>query len=229
MHLIRCIRRDKRHRWHEALEENFDRVVQATSTVVDTACRNTNRDRNSLVRDTDFDPNDLDPDRLDAAIAELRGINHLGKEGFAPIRLLRAQSGTRTADVVAERYREKYALDVACSITGATRTVESLAAYMLGVCRLKEEQLNNTKQRGGCRYRGLVFVVNSKHAVVLGYQLLYQRAAREVHEALGSPPDYFVVVVTGRVAQVSGDEVGYFEGPDDVVYPAWPLGGQFAS
>jgi len=222
-HLIRCIREGKRHRWHDALEEEFDSVVTSTNTIVDTASQNTGRDRDSLLRDTDFDPNDLDPDRLDAAISELRGINHLRKEGFENIRLLRAQPGTRTADLVAERNGQNYALDVACSSAGATRGVDALARYMLGVCRLKEKQLNNTKESAGCRYRGLVFVVNSEPAVVFGYQPLYRRATRQAYEALGSPTDYFVVLVTGQVAHVAGGEAGYFEGPDDVVYPNWPF------
>jgi len=223
-HLIRCIHKGKRHRWQDALEEDFDQVVTSTNTIVDAACRNTGRDRDSLLRDTDFDPNDLDPDRLDAAIAELRGINHLRKEGFKNIRLLRAQPGTRTADLVAERNDQKYALDIACSSAGAARGVDALAAYMLEVCRLKEKQLNNTKESAGCRYRGLVFVVNSEPALVFGHQLLYRRAARQAFETLGAPTDYFVVVVTGQVAHVAGGEVGSFEGPDDVVYPNWPLG-----
>ena len=222
-HLIRCIHEGKRHRWHQELEENFDQVVTSTNTIVDSACRNTGRDRDTLLRDTDFDPNDLDPDRLDAAIGELRGINHLRNEGFDRIRLLRAQRGTRTADLVAERNGQKYALDVACSSAGAARGVDALAGYMLGVCRLKEKQLNNTKEVAGCRYRGLVFVVNSEPALSFGYQLLYRRAARQVYEALGVPADYFVAVMTGQIAFVAGGEADSFEGPDDVVYPEWPI------
>jgi hypothetical protein len=183
-HLIRCIHEGKRHRWHGALEEDFDLVVTSTKTIVDAACRNTGRDRDSLLRDTDFDPNDLDPDRLDAAIGELRGINHLRHEGFQNIRLLRAQRGTRTADLVAERNGQKYALDVACSSAGAARAVDALAGYMLEVCRLKERQLNNTKETDRCKYRGLLFVVNSKPALVFGCQPLYRQAAKQVYETL---------------------------------------------
>lgn len=221
-HLIWCIHEGKRHRWHDALDEDFDYVVTATNTVVDTACDNTGRDRDSLLRDTDFDSNDLDSDRLDAAISELRGINHLRNEGFDHIRLLRAQPGTRTADLVVERGGQKYALDVACSSFGASRDVNALAEYMLGICRLKERQLNNTKEVAGCKYRGLVFVVNSERAVVWGYQPLYRQAAQQVYEALGAPTDYFVIVMTGRIALVAGGEADSFEGPDDVVYPNWP-------
>jgi hypothetical protein len=205
------------------LEENFDQVVTSTNTIVDSACRNTGRDRDSLLRDTDFDPNDLDPDRLDAAISELRGINHLWHEGFQNIRLLRAQPGTRTADLVAERDGQKYALDVACSSASATRAVDALAAYMLEVCLLKEKQLNNTKETCRCRYRGLLFVVNSDPALVFGYQPLYRQAARQVYEALGEPAGYFVFVVTGQIALVAGGETDSFQGPDNVVYPEWPL------
>ena len=221
-HLIRCIHEGKRHHWHVELEEDFVRVATSTNTVVDTACVNTGRDRDSLLRDTDFDPNDLDPDRLDAAIGELRGINHLRNEGFENIRLLHAQPGTRTADLVAERYNQKYALDVACSSTGVAREVDSLAEYMLGVCRLKKEQLDNTKESNACRYCGLIFVVNSRPAVDFGYQPLYRQAARQVYQALGTPTDYFIVIMTGRVASVLGCETGSFAGPDDIVYPDWP-------
>jgi hypothetical protein len=221
-HLVRCIHEGKRHRWHQELEENFDQVVTSTNTIVDSACRNTGRDRDSLLRDTDFDPNDLDPDRLDAAISELRGINHLRHQGFQNIRLLRAQPGTRTADLVAARGGQKYALDVACSSAGAARTVEALAGYMLDVCRLKETQLNNTKETNRCRYRGLLFVVNSRPAVVFGCQPLYRRAAKQVYEGLGAPADYFVAVMTGQIALVAGGEADSFQGPDDVVYPDWP-------
>ena len=53
-------------------------------------------------------------------------------------------------------------------------------------------------------------------------QPLYRRAAREVHEAMGSPANYHVVIVTGRIAHVAGGPKGYFEGADDVVCPSWP-------
>jgi len=222
-HLISCIHEGKRHRWHEDLEEHFDPVVTSTNMIIDSACRNTGRDRDSLLRDTDFDPNDLDPERLDAAISELRGINHLRHEGFQNIKLLRAHPGTRTADLVAERGGHKYALDVACSSAGAARTVDALAGYMLEVCRLKERQLNNTKETDRCKYRGLLFVVNSRPVLVFGYQPLYRRAARQVYEALGAPADYFVAVMTGQIALVAGGEADSFQGPDDVVYPEWPI------
>lgn len=221
-HLISCIHEVKRHHWHEDLEEHFDLVVTSTNMIVDAACQNTGRDRDSLLRDTDFDPNDLDADRLDAAIGELRGINHLRHEGFKNIKLLRAQRGTRTADLVAERDGQKYALDVACSSAGTARTVDALAGYMVEVCRLKERQLNNTKEKYRCKYRVLLFVVNSDPALVFGCQPLYRRAAREVYEVLGSPADYFVIVMTGQITAVAGGEADSFQGPDDVVYPEWP-------
>jgi hypothetical protein len=220
-HLKLCIEAGKRHRWHDALEEDFETVVQKTLEVVNAACSNTRQNPDTLFRGADFDPSDLDPDRLDAAIAEFRAINHLAREGFQDIELLPAQPGTRTADIICTLRCKRYALDVACSSADAGRSVEMLAAYMLGVCERKERQLQDTKKARACDYAGVIFVVNSEPALVFGYQLLYRRAARQVYEALGSPHNYHIIVVTGREAAVSGGEGGPFVGPDDIVYPDW--------
>jgi hypothetical protein len=72
-HLKLCIEVGKRHRWHDALEEDLETVVQKTLEVVNAACSNTRQNPDSLFRGADFDPSDLDPDRLDAAIAEADG------------------------------------------------------------------------------------------------------------------------------------------------------------
>lgn len=221
-HLRLSIEAGKRHRWHDALEDDFETVVQNTLEVVNAACTNTGQNPDSLFRGADFNPRNIDPDRLDAAIAEFRGINHLAREGFRNIELLPAQTDTRTADIVCARNGKRYALDVACSSAGADRPVEKLSTYMIGVCERKEEQLRNTRKASGCDYSGVVFVVNSELALVFGYQLLYRRAARQVYEALGSPRDYHVIVVTGQVAAVAGGQDGPFVGPDDIVYPDWP-------
>jgi hypothetical protein len=135
-HLTLCISNGKLHRWHDGLAADFDPVVRSTLLLIDRCCQITGRDQDSLIRDTDFDPKDLDASRLDAAIAELRGIVHLSNEGFFKVKLLRARPGSRTADIVADRTSRRYALDIACSSANASRDVSSLAGYMLGVCQL---------------------------------------------------------------------------------------------
>lgn len=215
-HLMLCISKRKLHRWHDALAADFDSVLTSTRQLIDRCCQITGRDQDSLIQDTDFDSKDLDADRLDAAIAELRGLVHLSNEGFFNVKLLRAQPGTRTADIVADRNSRRYALDIACSSANTARDVSSLARYMIHVCQSKAQQLASTKTAENCQSTGVVFVINSQPALVWGYQPLFRTAIQDALRALGEPLDYHITILTGRVAYTAG-----FEGPDDVVHPRW--------
>ena len=83
-----------------------------------------------------------------------------------------------------------------------------------------DRRSNDLDGEYGCRKAGLLFVINSYLALALGYQPLYRAAARRAHHALELPPNHHIIVLTGRVTQVSGGD-GYFEGPDDTVFPPW--------
>lgn len=211
-HLITCIDKGRCHRWHDVMDTTFDGVISSAKNIIDRACIATGRDKESLFRDTDFDPRDLDPDRLDSAFAELRGINYLSNNGFKDIYLLRAQPGTRTADIVTKLDINTYALDVACASAGTPRNVNDLVDYIIGIYKVKDAQLQSTIESYNCTKSGLVFVINSYPALAFGYQPLFLKAAQKAHLELGANNNFHIVIVTGRVA---------FAGIDDVAHPAW--------
>ena len=213
-HLVSCIDNESCHKWHCAMDTHFDGVISSVNSIVDKACITTGRDKESLFRETDFDPKDLDPDRLDAAFAEIRVINYLSNEGFQNINLLRAQTGTLTADIVAHFGKNLYAIDVACASAGTLRNIDDLVAYMIGIYNVKKTQFYN------CTRSGLVFVINSYPALAFGYQPLFLKAVQKAHLEICTNNSFHIGVVTGRVAWVEGGNET-FSGPDDVVHPTW--------
>lgn len=220
-HLIACIKKGKAHRAHAALETDFGRVIDNMLAITTAAGRSVGLDADTLVRNTGFSENDLDADNFDGTIALLRGINHLANSGWSPITLLKPQKGTRTADLVVARGKSKLALDVACSSAGAQRDVDTLSKYMVGIANGKAEQLTNTIKTHSCTGSGLLFVLNSEAAVIWGHWDSYLESAKQAHGALNAADNYFISILTGRIAQVWKDGK-YYEAPDDVVFPAWP-------
>jgi hypothetical protein len=221
-HLNDFYRSGKMHRWHGALAEDFEAVVNATNKLLSTASRITGLDQDGLIRATDFDARDLSPDRLDSAVAELRAVVHLDREGFKDIKLQRRQAGAKTPDVTATRNHVKYTLDVACASAETTRTLEDLDTYMRDVCIQKNPQFRGARANDPATRVGVIFVLNSDPALTFGYQPVFLAVVKQVIEALSHPQSYHIALLTGHVTTVIG-RGEYFEGPDDVVYPPWEL------
>jgi hypothetical protein len=176
-------------------------------------------DNRSLTRGTDFDSADLDPERFDAMIAELRAVGFLHDEGFVNIRLLAGAQETRSADAVALYHGTRCAVEIACSSRKAyrypdhNRRSSDLIEWMVDKFHEKEEQLNQTAAKEGCPIRALVTVLNSYPALALLTPGEYLDVLRIAWDRLGKLQDLRLALVTGMV--VLGHGLG------DCVFPPW--------
>lgn len=219
-HLIGFARKGKQHSWQTVMEQHFDGVVHSAQRVFELAEKNTGDPIDELLKKTDLSLNDLDPDRLDAAIAELRAINFLAAQGFTGIQLLKARIGQKSADIVANKDYVRFAVDVACMSRSAPADIAKLKRKAESIFLSKREQLRATKATSDCSKIAIVFVVNSQPALALEHHRTFRDALREVHDALGAPPEAHICIVTGQVAHVfRGGES--WVGSDDVVFPNW--------
>ena len=96
-----------------------DMVIPAVDSMFRTASRITGLDPDEILRRTDFHPNDVAPERIESAFAEVRTINFLDVEGFTDIEPLLAGQ-QKKADISARRGATSYAVEVATSIYDAT-------------------------------------------------------------------------------------------------------------
>jgi hypothetical protein len=151
--LLRSLREDP-GLTSNALERTFRRAGQILDAMPE-----------EVVQATDWSPNDLDPNRFDAMLAELRAIVFLDDEGFSSIRLL-ASKGHKKADGTAMRGETKYAVEVACCTT--FKHPPELAPFVAGKYNDKRDQLEATAQVERCdgSLLVLVFVDLSQTALV---------------------------------------------------------------
>jgi len=172
-----------------------------------------------LVQGTDFNANDLDPERFDAMIAELRAVGFLHNETFTRIKLLPAPRKERGADIVAVYKGVSYAVEVVCSSRSVYRYPDhkrrssDLTDWIVNKFQEKETQLKRTAEKQKCEKSTLVTVLNSYPAKSLLNRDGYSRVLREGWLTLDKPQDIHLAIVTGMIT--SG------VGLDDCVYPAW--------
>jgi hypothetical protein len=176
-------------------------------------------DNKSLMQGTDFNSEDLDPERFDSMIAELRGVGFLHDQEFVDIRLLTASQKQRGADIRATYNGVGYAVEVVCSSRNAyrypdhVRRSSDLIEWIVDRFHEKQEQLNQTAIEEGCPKRALVVILNSYPALQLETRHEYIKILRETWNRLKKPQDVHLAIVTGMVK--SG------VGLDDCVFPAW--------
>ncbi len=201
------------------LQENPDSTVRSLDGFFGSMRQILKCDNKSLMRGTDFNAADLDPERFDAMIAELRGVGFLHDQAFADIKLLSASRRERGADIRATHMGTRYAVEVVCSSRTAYRYPDhkrrssDLTEWMLARFREKVDQLNQTTIAEGCARCSLVVVVNSYPALQLLNRNEYIEVLREVWNRLGKPDDTHLAIVTGMVT------LGV--GLDDCVFPPW--------
>ncbi len=198
----------------DALRRDPEKTCAAIDAMFRTAASATCLHPNEILRRSGLDNRDLDPTRLEAAFAEVRGINWLHHQGFLEIEPI-AGSSSRSADIVAVRHGDIYAIEIANSIYEATGRIlpRDLSRWLIGRVHgeTKTHQLEFTSMRAGCTKRMIMGVVDTHGPVVWDTYQEFSAAAKLAWQELGSDPDFHISFVTGREA------VGY--GLDDAVYP----------
>ena len=194
-----------------------DMVIPAINSMFQTAARITGLDPEEILRRTDFHPNDVAPERVESAFAEVRTINFLDVEKFTDIEPLRAGQ-QKKADIFARRGKTPYAVEVATSIYDATGrySPDQMSKWLVSRAAAdgKIEQLNQTAGELGAERGVLVGIIDTHAPVIFQAHPAFLRAGQLVWESMGNPENRHVCFVTGR--ETAG------VGRDDAVYPPWP-------
>jgi len=102
---------------------------------------------------TGFDPANMAPHRLEAALAELAAVLLLRREGFSGLELIRPNSG-RTADISAEKSGLRWAFEVRSLQAGPAAS----AALLAGKFRAKLPQAKNAMKKYGFDRAAVILV-----------------------------------------------------------------------
>jgi hypothetical protein len=217
--IVKAIRAGVNSEFLQELQEYPRDVISRSGGFFKKAREILRSDNRSLVRGTDFDSADLDPERFDAMVAELRVVGFLNDQGFTGIRLLAATRRQRGADIVAICRDTRWAVEVVCSSRAAYRYPDhkrrssDLTEWIVDKFREKEEQLNWTALNQDCAKCALGIVLNSWPALPLLNRNGYMKTLREAWTRLGKSQDAHLAIVTGMVT------LGV--GLDDCVFPPW--------
>ena len=216
------------NRYVEVLTELPDAVIRDMAKIIKLAAQATELTPEEFVRESDFNIKDLDRNRIETWLAELRIINYLVIEEFTKIRHLKAHK-TKRADYCAERKGLKYAIEVTSLsyyANGRKWTPQLIAESIIR--KLREEkkfkQLSNTAKEEKCAQMLLCVIINTIDRIALNSSEDYLEAAQIVWETFGMLNDFHISIVTGREAHIyTHNKNGYKVevSSDDVVYPPW--------
>ena len=103
---------------------------------------------------TGFNKNDMAPARFEAALAEIRAVVFLHREGFNELSFIRQGSGT-SADISAIRGGKNYVFEVCCL---QAEKAPGRVDYLELKYDKKKRQLNSSRKKLGCERGGLIFV-----------------------------------------------------------------------
>lgn len=216
------------NRYVEVLTESPDAVIRDMAKIIKLVSQATELTPEEFVPESDFNINDLDRNRIETWLAELRIINYLTIEKFSKIRHLKAHK-TKRADYCAERMGLTYAIEVTSLSYYSTRgnwTPEHIAESIIR--KLSEEekfkQLSNTAKEEKCTQMLLCVIINTVDRIALNSAVDYLEAAKIVWRTFGMLNNFHISIVTGKEAHVythSKDRYKVEVSSDDVVYPPW--------
>ena len=210
-------RQNVQSRFLDALFEDPQATTGAIDRMFEEASQITGRTPDEVLAGTDFSWQETHPVRVDAAFAEVRTINILNKQGFSDIKQITGTS-VPSADLIASRQGQRYALEVADSVYYASGrfSPNQMSDWIFERYQAQGKgiQLKNTATQLGCQRRVFVGVMDTTSTVALQQAPEFELAAETVWNRLGQDPTLHVAIFTGRVSA--------FQGPDDTVYPTWP-------
>ncbi|HNT97979.1 MAG TPA: hypothetical protein PKK31_06930 [Elusimicrobiales bacterium] len=147
---------------------------------------------------TGFDYNNFAPDRLEAALAELRAVNILARRGFTEIRFLPGGQ-RREADISAVLAGEKYFFEVHClknrdAFSGADEKKER---RLKDLCRKKLGQAHASGRRERSARAGVFLVADPAGAVSPMTDGALTDLASRMHASMGSPAGEHICLSAG--------------------------------
>lgn len=213
-YLGRFIRRKEESSLRRALKADPARVLKNIEALLVSASGALGLPAGRILSVTGFDYNNFTRDRLEAALAELRAVNLLAREGFSDIKVL-PTGAARSADIAASLRGVSFAFEVRCVngdndlfaadvFTGTgdkTRSAGKDAVVFLKNVYLKKiRQARVSRKKEGAGRIGVFIVVNPAGFVQLTEAGELRGLAGQVYEALGRPAGEHVCLVSGPAA-----------------------------
>lgn len=156
---------------------------------------------------TGFNPNNMAPGRLEAALAELRAAVFLRREGFGAISFI-AQARGVSADVSGVNGGRPYVFEVCCLEAEAGPVP---AAALLGVkYEKKKRQLNTARKKRGIKHGGLFLACDPLGLGAGAEEAVLGELARAVYEEKNRPAFTHLCLLSGSRG---------------AVYPPWERAG----
>ena len=196
--------------FHRAMECHQEATFRSLNHLFQKVSQIVSMPPDEVLRRVDFNKNDLSPERIESLLAELRAIVFLHDRGFKNIIPIRA-GARKSPDLSASAHGCDFLIEVVTSPHFAPRVFhDSVVKWAVG--RLNHrDKLDQIEGASATCQRMFVIVLNSSGAVALNQRSDYLQMLREVWQALGSQPNLFIALVTGRVS------LG--EGTDDCIFP----------
>ncbi|MBI2336444.1 MAG: hypothetical protein HYU97_06745 [Deltaproteobacteria bacterium] len=221
-HLILGINKNKTSRWHEKLAEDnfkkFPQIIKETNERINMACDSTKLDAETLIKWTDFDPKDLDLNRLDSALGEIRAINFFYEKGFS-VSIQKRKKSSKSSDLILTKDGQKIAyIEVTTWMSDRMSEKDNnlsqpindrpIYDYLSEKWKDKKDQVTSAQN---LKYYGIVFVINKISETAWRTRDDFYGFAKKLWEKIGDEK-LVIGIVTGWVNAFTGES-------DDVLYP----------
>ena len=174
-----------------ALIRNIDRLLGTGSGIL--GCS-----KEEALFITGFNKNDMAPERFEAALAEIRAVVFLHREGFCNLRLIR-QNGCTSADISGTRGNQNYVFEVCC--LQADNNVNPVDYLGLKYDK-KKRQLNSARKKYKCERGGLIFAARPDVFEGFAHKAGLRDLAVGLYSKKNNPPFTHICLLSGDKGSV---------------------------
>ena len=194
-YLDRFIRREGDSLLRRALKADPARVLKNIESLLSSAAGALGLPAGKVLSVTGFDYNNFTRDRLEAALAELRVVDLLAREGFSDIKVL-PTGASRSADIAASLGGDVFAFEVRCVKALPAGDVEG---FLKDLYLKKIKQARVSVKKKNARRAGVFIVVDPAGLAAAPAGPLRELAGL-VYKSIGRPAGENVCLVSGGVA-----------------------------
>ncbi|HAF96185.1 MAG TPA: hypothetical protein DER10_04790 [Elusimicrobia bacterium] len=138
------------------------------------------------------------PERFEAALAEVRAVAFLHREGFGDLKFI-AQNGGTSADISGARGGQKYVFEVCC--LQADNGINSVDYLELKYDK-KKRQLNSSRKKHKCTRGGLIFAARAAVFESSACKADLRELAGGLYTKKNNPPFTHICLLSGNEGSV---------------------------